>query len=239
MSTLGSIYRAIRSLLLAEECIVCGNNISHNMHGICTMCRFNVPLTYFWRDKENPVYEKLSALVPIAEASAFIYYTDKSPWRSMIHSFKYRNAWRTALDMGRWYGAELKASGRYDDIDIIIPVPLHPLKRIRRGYNQSSYIADGISQSLGKRVLRRATRRTRNNPSQTHHRAHDRWGNVEALFSVTRPEELAGKHILIVDDVLTTGATMISLIQSILETVPDCRISVATLAVTTYITAIR
>lgn len=239
MSTLGSIYRAIRSLLLAEECIVCGNNISHNMHGICTMCRFNVPMTYFWRDKENPVYEKLSALVPIAEASAFIYYTDKSPWRSMIHSFKYRNAWRTALDMGRWYGAELKASGRYDDIEIIIPVPLHPLKRIRRGYNQSSYIADGISQSLGKRVLLRATRRRRNNPSQTHHRAHDRWGNVEALFSVTHPEELAGKHILIVDDVLTTGATMISLIQSILEAVPDCRISVATLAVTTYITAIR
>ena len=236
---LGSIYRAMRSLLFAEECMICGEHVTEEVHGICTMCRFNVPLTYFWREHDNPVYDKLSAFAPIEQASAFIYYADKSQWRAMIHSFKYRGAWRMAYNMGRWYGAELAASGLYDDIDIIIPVPLHPIKTIKRGYNQSSYIADGIAKSLGKSVKRHATRRVRNNPSQTHHKAHDRWENVEALFSVPHPEHLRGKHILIVDDVLTTGATLTSLIKAILEAMPDCRISVASLAVTTYITAIR
>ena len=219
--------------------MICGEHVTEEVHGICTMCRFNVPLTYFWRDKENPVYDKLSALVPIAEASAFIYYTDNSPWRSMIHSFKYRNAWRTALDMGRWYGAELKASGLYDDIDVVIPVPLHPFKLLKRGYNQSTYLAEGIAKSLGTKVDTRAARRIRNNPSQARRGARDRWENVDELFRIARPKRLQGKHILVVDDVLTSGATLTTFLKEIVRAVPDCRISIATLAVTKHITPLR
>ena len=219
--------------------MICGEHVTEEVHGICTMCRFNVPLTYFWRDKENPVYDKLSALVPIAEASAFIYYTDNSPWRSMIHSFKYRNAWRTALDMGRWYGAELKASGLYDDIDVVIPVPLHPFKLLKRGYNQSTYLAEGIAKSLGTKVDTRAARRIRNNPSQARRGARDRWENVDELFRIVRPKRLQGKHILVVDDVLTSGATLTTFLKEIVRAVPDCRISIATLAVTKHITPLR
>ena len=216
--------------------MICGEHVTEEVHGICTMCRFNVPLTYFWREHDNPVYDKLSAFAPVEQASAFIYYADKSQWRAMIHSFKYRGAWRMAYNMGRWYGAELKASGLYDDVDVIIPIPLHIFKLLKRGYNQSTYLAEGMARSMGISVDIHTARRTRNNPSQARRRARDRWDNVDDLFRIVHPEHLRGKHILVVDDVLTSGATLTTFLLALKATVPDCRISVATLAVTKHIT---
>ena len=138
--------------------------------------------------------------------------------------------------MGRWYGAELKASGLYNDVDVIVPVPLHPFKLLKRGYNQSTYLAEGIAKSMGIDVDTRAARRIRNNPSQARRGARDRWDNVDELFRIIRPERLRGKHILVVDDVLTSGATLTTFLKEIMRAVPDCRISVATLAVTKHIT---
>lgn len=239
MSMLGSILRDVRSLLFAEECIACGMHVTEEMHGICPMCRYNIPLTHFWLHDDNPVKELLSVHAPIHLASSLFYFSGGSIWQALIHRFKYGNAWQIAYSMGLWYGAELRDTGRYDDVDMVIAVPLHPIKRLKRGYNQSSYIADGIAKSLGCSVERKAARRIRNNPSQARRSVDERWKNTDNLFRIVRPERLQGKHILLVDDVLTSGATMTALISAIRESVPDCTISVATLAVTRYISEIR
>jgi predicted amidophosphoribosyltransferase len=134
------------------------------------------------------------------------------------------------------YGNDVDRGYAVDDIDIIIPLPLHPIKSIKRGYNQSRYLADGIAKELGVEVESRAVRRTRNNPSQARLKRRERWEGVDDLFSVVKPERLRGKHILVVDDVMTSGATLYSCMQTILAAVPDARISFATLAVTGHIT---
>ena len=239
MSMLHNAIDAIRSLLFPSGCIVCGEHITRSMHGVCVHCRYDIPLTNFWKDHDNPVKELFDGIVPIVEGSSFFYFSGTSLWRTLVHRFKYGGRWKIAYEMGRWYGAELKASGLYDDIDIIVPIPLHPLKLLSRGYNQSTYLAEGIAHSMGLGVDSRSLRRHRNNPSQARRHANDRWQNVEDLFSVRRPERLRNRHILLVDDVLTSGATLSSAIGAILNAVPDCRISVATLAVTRHITTIR
>lgn len=151
-------------------------------------------------------------------------------WRRLIHDFKYRGNWRLAREMGLWYGAELAECDWYRAVDVVVPVPLHWRKRLRRGYNQSEYLAEGIAAALGCEVDRRSVSRRRNNSSQTRHSHEERWENVAELFRVRRPERLRGRHILLVDDVLTTRATMVSCGEAILRAVPDCRISVAVLA---------
>lgn len=149
----------------------------------------------------------------------------------MIHGFKYRGAWRTARMMGEWYGRELRECGSYHDVDVVVPLPLHPLKRMHRGYNQSEYIAEGIAAQLGVPVDRTSVYRRRNTAEQALRSRRERAGNVADAFAVRHPERLAGRHILLVDDVMTTGSTLLSCAEAILQAAPDCRISIAALAV--------
>ena len=238
MSTLRSIvelYHDIRSLLFPECCMVCGEHISSTMHGICPRCRLEIPITNYWLRDDNPAKERFDGLLPIVHGSSFFFYRGNSLWRTLIHRFKYGGMWQMAYNLGEWYGAELKASELYDDIDVIIPLPLHPIKTLKRGYNQARYLADGIAKSLGASVDSHAVRRTRNNPSQARRKRRERWEGVDDLFRVTKPERLRGKHILVVDDVMTSGATLYGCMLAIHTAVPDARISFATLAVTQYI----
>ena len=140
----------------------------------------------------------------------------------------------SARAMGEWYGRCLKESGLYDDVEVVVPLPLHPVKRCRRGYNQSEYIAEGIAAQLGVEVDRRSVRRKRNTESQALKARRDRARNVEDAFAVGRPGRLAGRHVLLVDDVFTTGSTMLSCAGEILRSAPGCRISIAALAVSRH-----
>lgn len=232
---LSNILHNVGSLLFAEECFICSEPITDSMHGICTMCRYKIPTTQYWLKDDNPTKEHFDGLVPIYRASSFIFYAPHSPWRTAIHKFKYHNAWRIAYNMARWYGYELKLSGLYNDIDIVVPIPLHHKKIFKRGYNQSTYIAEGISRELGVKYKTHLLRRIRNNPPQARNNASGRWENVEGIFAVRNAKKLRGKHILLVDDVLTTGATICSCVDAILRAAPDCRVSIATLAVTRYV----
>lgn len=229
-------YYDIRSLVFPQCCIACGCHVTRNMRNICPRCRIEIPLTNYWKEENNPAKERFDGLVPIEQGSSFFFYIANSQWRNVIHRFKYDGMWRWAYDLGRWYGAELHDSGHYNDIDVIIPLPLHPIKSIKRGYNQSRYLADGIAKELGVAVDGRAVRRIRNNPSQARRKRQSRWEGVADLFAVEHPERLQGKHILIVDDVLTSGATLYACMLAIRNAVPDVRLSFATLAVTQHIT---
>ncbi len=231
MSILSDTVRGVGRLFFPVRCPVCGGEMPPGSRVVCTRCRYAVPLTGFCYATYNPLWERLSALVPVEQASAFLYFIPGSGWRELIHRFKYDGAWRLARDMGVWYGHCLADSGLYDTVDRIVPVPLHWRKRLRRGYNQAEYLAEGIARALRAEVDRHSVRRIRNNPAQALHRHTERWDNVEGIFAVRRPERLAGHHLLLVDDVLTTGATLLSCAETILRAAPDCRLSVAVLAV--------
>lgn len=199
---------------------------------VCTACRYRIPMTGFCREADNPMWRRFWGLVPIERAAALFWFIEGSEWRRLIHGFKYGGKWLLAIRAGRWLGAELAAGGLFGDADVVVPIPLHWRKRLSRGYNQSEYIAEGVARSLGITCDFRSVRRKVNNPSQTRQRHGDRWENVADIFAVRRPERLRGKHVLLVDDVFTTGATVISCAEAIVAACGgDVRISVATLAV--------
>lgn len=227
---LSNIWQQVRQIIIPSTCPICGCRLQSGEAVVCSLCEATAPLTYLWQSEENPLRDHFAGLMPINHAAAFVWYVDGSKWREAIHRFKYGNMWRTAYNLGRWYGAHLKQSGLYDDVDMVIPVPLHWLRRLHRGYNQSEYLADGIARELGVKVERHSVIRHRYNKSQASQHHDKRWDNVEGIFRLRHPERLQGKHILLVDDVLTTGATIISLGTTILEASEHIRLSVAVLA---------
>lgn len=231
MSILSDLARDIASLFFPPRCAVCGEPLARGERTVCTFCRATAPLTGYWREADNPVVRKCWGMLPVEQASGFLFFLHGSGWRRLIHGFKYRGAWRTARAMGEWYGRHLRESGLYDGVEVVVPLPLHPFKRCRRGYNQSEYIAEGIAAQLGVPVDRRSVRRVRNTASQALKPRRERARNVADAFAVRRPERLAGRHVLLVDDVMTTGSTLLSCAAEILRAAPGSRISIAALAV--------
>ena len=231
---LSDMLRDMLSLIAPALCPICGRELHSKGSVVCPMCEMMAPMTNLWREQHNIMCERFWGLMPVERASAFVWYVEGNPWRDMVHRFKYAGQWRVAYNVGRWYGAELRESGLYGDVDVVVPVPLHLGRRLWRGYNQSEYIARGIARELGVEVDAGAVRRHRYNRSQTTQRADERWDNVEGIFRVKHPERLKGKHILLVDDVFTTGATIMSLGSAILSAVENARLSVAVLAASRY-----
>lgn len=228
---LGSIFSALASLLFPRICPVCNRLLGEGERDVCTLCRNDIPLTGFIDEADNVMEQRFWGYLPIERAAALFWFTGGSGWRDLIHDFKYSQHWRTAEMMGRWMGAELCRSGRFDDIDLVIPIPLHWRKRLSRGYNQSEYIARGIARHLNAPCDFRSVRRAHNNKSQTRKSHNERWDNVSGIFEVRRAERLRGRHILLVDDVFTTGATIGSCAEAIIAACEgDVRISIATLA---------
>lgn len=239
MSMFRQLLEDVTGVFFPRECPVCGDLLADNEYFVCTACRFRAPMTRFWLCADNPMVRRMDGLLPVRNASAFLWYVDGSAWQRLIHRFKYSGRWLYARRIGEWFGSELADSGLYSDVDVVIPVPLHWRKRISRGYNQAEYIADGVASAIGAEVDRRSVMRRVNNPSQTRNSARERWENVEGVFAVRNPEALRGKHILLVDDVFTTGATMVSCGSAILQSVGgEATLSIATIAVTQHSMAI-
>lgn len=226
---MSSPLKDIGSLFFPPVCPACGRPMGEGQGFICTACQWDIPLTGYESRADNPVFRRFWGLLPIENATAFAWFIHESNFRSLVHRFKYSGQWRNALDMGRWFGRVLADTDAYAGVDVIVPVPLHTRKMLKRGYNQSAYIAGGMSRSMDVPVDTRSVVRRINNRSQTEHSKTERWENVEGIFAVRRPDRLAGKHILLVDDVLTTGATIGSCAEAILAAVPGCRISIASL----------
>lgn len=224
-------FKDIFHLFYPATCPVCGGEMPEGTVTVCTGCRWEAPLTNFWLDVDNPVARKFWGIVPVVNACSFFFFIPHGGYRSLVHDIKYHGHWRQAEELGRWFGAEMLRGGLYADVDVVVPVPLHIRKQVKRGYNQSEYIADGIARSLGCAVDARSVVRVRHNPSQALKPRKERWENVAGIFVIHRPERLAGKHVLLVDDVLTTGATITSCAEAIVAAVPDCRLSIATLSV--------
>lgn len=217
-------------LFFPNVCPVCGNRITEGGALLCTQCLLDIPLTGYWNDVDNPVAKRFWGHLPIVNACAFMRYSQASRFSKLIYDFKYRGNWRSARRLGVWFGAYLRESGLYNDVDVVVGVPLHMRKKLVRGYNQSQYLAEGIAESLGCRIDTGSVVRRVHNSSQTRKGTIERWENVKDIFDVRSSHDLHGKHILLVDDVLTTGATIISCGESIVKCVPNCRLSIVTLS---------
>lgn len=229
MSILADIFRDICGLFFRRRCMVCGEPLLDGERDICTACVYLMPMTGFSTEADNALFRRFWGIVPVERASALIFFIHGSEWQRMIHGFKYRDKWRWAYVMGRRLGASLRDGGLFAGVDMVVPVPLHPFRRIMRGYNQSEYIARGVAEELGAELNLRILYRRRNNPSQTRLAERDKRENVRDLFGVRDAGAIQGRHVLIVDDVITSGETITSCAEALLAAA-DCRISIASVA---------
>ena len=218
------------SLLFPHCCVVCGNALVRGEECICTLCNMNLPRTNYHLRKDNPVEQMFWGKIPLGHATSFFFYRKGSDFRQILHQLKYGGQKEVGAIMGRYMASELLASGFFQGIDCIIPVPLHKQKQRMRGYNQSEWIARGISIVTGIPINTEAVIRRKNTETQTRKSVLGRWENVEGVFERHSAESLVGKHILIIDDVLTTGATTVACASCLME-IEGIRISVLTLAV--------
>jgi ComF family protein len=177
----------------------------------------------------NPVEQLFWGRCELERAASYSYYNRGTRIRKLIHNLKYKGISEIGTELGRIYGYILRDSGFLSDIDLIIPVPLHRSKEKLRGFNQSELIAEGLSASSGLPVGKRILLRCRETQTQTRRSRYERWINVEGIFELTAPEKIAGKHILLVDDVVTTGSTIESCVNE-LRKAGELRVSLVALA---------
>ena len=220
---------SLLSLLFPRCCVVCGMPLAKGEECLCASCNIQLPRTNLHKHPDNLVEKLFWGKIPLKRATSFLYYRKGSDFRELLYRLKYRGEKEVGEVLGRFMAAELLAAGFFEDVDVIIPVPLHAKRERKRGYNQSEWIGKGISKVTGIPIEASAVVRTKHTETQTHKSAFERWENVGHLFCLLHPEEFVGKHVLIIDDVLTTGATTVACADSF-EGVARIRISVLTLA---------
>lgn len=208
---------------------MCGERLATQEECICTFCYMHLPFTEHHRLEHSPLEKRFWGLFPVEKAVAMFHH-DGEETRRVIYSIKYWKKPMVGTHLAEAYTKELKQCGFFEGMDGIIPIPLHWRRQLSRHYNQSHYIAQGIHQQTGLPVWKDVVKRIKNNPSQARKNGAERKENVKGIFRLTHPERIAGKHILLVDDVVTTGSTLISCAQELAQA-PDVSLSILTLAV--------
>lgn len=217
------------SLFFPQLCCACGTSLYKNESVICTRCLYQLPYTNFHHDRENRVAKQFYGRIPFISATSFLYFTKGSKVRTLIHHLKYNNKPEVGIKLGEMLGLALKDVPEYQDVDLIVPVPLHPKRLKKRGYNQSECIAIGLSNKLGVPYNTTCLLRSVATETQTHKSRFDRFENMKDVFLLKDAGSVTGKHILLVDDVLTTGATIEACALQLLQA-EEVRISIATIA---------
>jgi len=212
-----NIFRNFLSLFFPDLCVVCGERLSEGEQHICAGCLLLLPKTNFHLQPDNRLEEFFAGRIPFRHITAYAYFIKGGSIQHIIHELKYNHNPKIGQFIGELCGENIKASEFISGIDYLVPVPLHPKREKVRGYNQSLEICKGISNITGVPVESAALIRKVNNPSQTHNSRFDRWKNVEDIFAIADKEVFRNKHILLVDDVITTGSTIESCAKEILE----------------------
>ena len=231
MNWLRSAGTGITSLLFPMICPGCGNDLQSADDQICISCFHRLPVTEFHRHASNPVEKIFWGRVPIQSACSYLYFTSQSIVQHLMHELKYNGNQEVGIFLGKQMGLSLAESDRFKSIEGIIPLPLHAKRLKQRGYNQAAAIAQGISEVLGIPLLEDAIMRNQETNTQTKKSRVQRWENIEGKFSRVKSEALEGKNILLIDDVITTGATLEACALEILVG-KAASVSIATLAYT-------
>ena len=231
--SLGLWLKSAFRLLFPRRCAVCGASLQDGEEVLCFRCNIGMPRTCYHLEKDNEMEKMFWGKIPLERAASYFFYQKGGDYRRILHLLKYEGRKDIGIAMGRMMAADMVRSGFFDGVDVIVPVPLHPDKLRKRGYNQSECLARGVSEVTGIPVDVSSVVRRVHTQSQTRKSVYERWENVCGIFYVADKERVAGKHVLIVDDVLTTGATSIACAEA-WTGVEGVKFSVMTLAVTRY-----
>lgn len=223
----------LAELFYPNLCIVCSDRLVSQEKFLCMHCWHDLPVTNFHLLPDNKVAKLFWGRVQIENATSFFAFNKGSNYQHLIHFIKYKGLKELGFETGRRFGNTLKETADFNSIDIIAPVPLHPEKEKQRGYNQSEWIARGLGQSMQKPISVNNLVRRIFTSTQTRKGRFERWENVENIFEVKNADAFARKHVLLIDDVVTTGSTLEACATELLK-IQDTRVSIATLAFADY-----
>ena len=214
-----------------DLCVNCENQLEKNENTVCTFCRHDLPLTNFTNYSENKIAKTFYGRIIIEKANTLLFYRKDGITKKLIHELKYKGNEEIGSFFGNWLGEILKQNNEFSDINLIVPVPLHPKKLKQRGYNQVSKFGEKLSYHLKKPFLENVLLRTSTSKTQTFKARFERFNNNDTKFQSNNTSSFKNKHILLIDDVITTGATIESCAKELQKT-EGVKISILTMAYT-------
>ncbi|MEX1381867.1 ComF family protein [Lutibacter sp.] len=226
-----NFLKDIFTIFYPDICLCCKDQLTTNEQLICIDCRHDLPVTNFTNEADNIVEKIFYGRVPVQEATSLLYFLKKGKVQELMHQLKYKSQQKVGTFIGDWLGEIILNSKRFKTIDCIIPVPLHKTKQHLRGYNQVSTFGKSLSQKLEIPFYEDILLKTSATKTQTKKLRLDRWKNSEHQFILQKTNTLKNKHILLIDDIITTGATLEACINAF-ETNKNIKISIATMAYT-------
>ena len=229
--TITRLWHDFAALVFPRLCLACEKPLLSSESHICLDCEMVLPKTDLHCHRQNEMTERFVGRFHIDSAAALYYFSKSGKAQHLIHQIKYNDKREVAIALGLQYGKTLVQIPHFQDFGIIVPVPLHPRKQILRGYNQAEMIAQGLSESMMIPLAPHALAKVKKTDSQTRKSRLERLQNVEEAYQLKDPSVLKGKKILLVDDVLTTGATLEACAIAILERIPDAKLGIVTLAI--------
>ncbi len=227
---INTIANSVKHILFPHLCNGCGSDLISGHHLLCLKCYNHLHKTNFDELQNNPVEKTFWGRLACNAAMSQYYFSKDSILQKLIHQFKYKGNKDLAVYLGKTIGESLKQSQRFKNIEAIIPLPLFPDKEMRRGYNQAAVLSEGIAAILQIPVMYNIVHRIRYTDTQTHKTRMERWQNVEGVFITKQQAEIQNKSVLLVDDVITTGATIEACGNAIIEDVKGVKLNIATLA---------
>ena len=231
IATIKSYINSFSHLLYPHNCEGCGTDILNDDGYLCAKCYYDLPKTGFIDIADNPVEKSFYGRLTIEQAAAGYYFIKDGLLQHLIGQVKYKRHRDLGIYLGKLIGHQLNKSNRFTDVELLLPIPLNARKEAKRGYNQATVICEGIAQVWQKPIVADAVVRTVFTQSQTNKTRVDRWQNMEGVFAIANAHELQGKHILLVDDITTTGATLEACGSEILQ-VANTKLSILTVAFT-------
>lgn len=225
------MFKQLLHLFFPKVCVGCKNVLIEQEHVLCVHCLHDLPLTNLHHNDSKVISKVFYGTVDFIHATALFYYPKKGVIRQLIHHLKYKNQEHISGYLGKWLGIELNSCGYYNTVDVIIPVPLHNKRLRQRGYNQVEGFAKELAMSLSAEYNDSTLLRNKNTSTQTIKNRLTRWNNVQTIFEVVDTQSLQGKHILLVDDVITTGATIKSCAKELTK-IKNIKLSLAVMAYT-------
>ena len=213
-----SLVRRLLDFIAPRSCVVCGKRLGVYDDILCPSCVFHLPRTdYHQSPLDNPMARLFWGIIPVERVAAYTYYAPGSELAQVVYELKYHDRPDVGIALGRIMATEIQASGFFDGIDLLVPIPLAPRRERQRGYNQSRQIAVGVSEISGLPIGDCAVRRTVFKGSQTELSRWDRQDNVEDVFRLRDADSLRGRHVLLIDDIVTTGATITACARELLK----------------------
>ncbi|MCF6279281.1 MAG: ComF family protein [Flavobacteriaceae bacterium] len=225
------LLKNVFNLFFSDVCLNCKLQLSENETLVCTQCRHDFPQTNFTNNSENQLEKKFYGRIPLNAATSLFYYHKNGKIQQIIHQLKYKSQQKIGTLFGNWLGEEIAQSNRFNNIDYIVTVPLHPKKKKTRGYNQLTKFGKALSEKLNSELIEDKLIKIESTETQTHKGRVERWRNTQHLFELSDTSFFENKHVLLIDDVVTTGATIETCANQLLKT-KSIKISVAVMAFT-------